>query len=115
MESMILSAAELREKTREWSTEKNIQDAAIANEIFENFYNDYILPEAKYGHYSTNVRNYVVELGLEDAGVRDCFFGCLAKLGYRWEAKDTRTSDTAFVFDSILTVSWDRSRCEKMD
>lgn len=104
--SEILSAAELHEKTIEWGEERKVRDSAKANEIFSDFYEDYILPEAEYGHHKVEVRNYQKELGLDDAGLASAFFECLDTLGYRWNAENVRTSDTDFVFENKLTVCW---------
>lgn len=114
--SDILSAVDLAKISAENAVEVNVKDAAVANQIFRDFYNDYMMVEAKYGHYSVSVRNYAQVLGLKNAGIMQAFFDNLDKLGYAWEATNVRTSDTGQTFESLLVVSWDeRSRCENCD
>lgn len=108
----ILTAEELRAATKEWSKERRVKEAAAANEIFNDFYQNYILPEAKYGHFSVKVPNYQQKLKLTDGGVTAAFFKCLDSLNYWWNVKNVKESDTLLENTGVLEVNWS---CEIFD
>ena len=103
---MIQDAATSYEQSVENAEARADECTVKADEILEKIFDDYILPEIEYGHFSVAIEDYINKLGLRDSGVRAAFFDRLNELGYQCNVTNVAITDTQINTTGKLMIMW---------
>lgn len=96
------------------SYEQSVENAEIcagectikADEILEKIFDDYVIPEIEYGHFSVAIDDYINKLDLWDSGIRTAFFDRLNELGYQCNITNVAITDTKINTTGKLIIMW---------
>lgn len=107
---MIQNAETSYEQSVENAETRANECAEQANELLETVFEEYVLPEIEYGHFSVVIDNYVNTLNLQSSGVRRAFFSILHDLGYETSVSNIAITETRNNTMGTLRISWSQDR-----
>ena len=103
---MIQDAATSYEQSVENAETRAAECIIKADEILEKIFDDYIIPEIEYGHFSVAIEDYINTLELRDSGVRAALFDRLNELGYQCNITNVAVTNTRMNTTGKLIIMW---------
>lgn len=108
---MIQDAATSYEQSVENAETRAGECAIRADEILEKIFDDYIIPEIEYGHFSVAIEDYINKLDLWDAGVRTALFDRLNELGYQSNVTNVAITDARSTTGKLIIMWFQDNHC----